>query len=395
MNYILFDQNTRRHLYPLTLTKPVSELRVGILTIKEKWEFHLDSSASFLVPEYLSEKFSLVKGDDNILINSALLPTEELVSLIEKLKMFEGFSFDGVPLAYRCDKSFLETNGIADLDGLNLLEIELPVVMIRFPEDIFQLNGDAFSDDFLILTKGRNSLPLSQTMQVIAPENVFIEEGAKVECSIINASSGQVYIGRNAEIMEGSVIRGPFALCEGSTVKMGAKIYGPTTVGPFSKVGGEINNVVIQGYSNKGHDGFLGNSVIGEWCNIGADTNNSNLKNNYAEVRLWDYVEERFRGTGLQFCGLIMGDHSKCGINTMFNTGTVVGVFANIFGSGFPRNFIPSFAWGGAKGFKEYNKTAAFYVAKLVMERRGVEFDETEKRILEQVFDMTKMYRNF
>jgi UDP-N-acetylglucosamine diphosphorylase/glucosamine-1-phosphate N-acetyltransferase len=245
-----------------------------------------------------------------------------------------------------------------------------------------------------LLTKGRTSAPISDTVQVLG-KDVFFEEGAKAEFVTINANTGPVYIGKDAEIMEGSVIRGPFALCEHSAVKLSAKIYGPTTIGPESKVGGELNNVVIQGYSNKGHDGFLGNSVLGEWCNIGADSNNSNLKNNYAEVRLWDYETACFAKTGLQFCGLIMGDHSKCGINTMFNTGTVVGVSANIYGSGFPRNFVPSFSWGGASGFTEYKTNKAFEVAAKVFERRGLEFDEVEQRILDHVFEMTKVYRKF
>jgi len=224
-------------------------------------------------------------------------------------------------------------------------------------------------------------------------EHIFVEEGAKVECAILNASTGPIYIGKDAEIMEGAIVRGPLALCEHAALKMGAKIYGPTTIGPHSKVGGEVNNSVIIGYSNKGHDGFLGNSVLGEWCNIGADSNNSNLKNNYAEVKLWNYPQERFVNTGLTFCGLIMGDHSKCGINTMFNTGTVVGVNANIFGSGFPRNFVASFSWGGAAGFTTYKTADAFEVAARVFDRRGMVFNETEQEILQHVFEITAKYR--
>ena len=271
----------------------------------------------------------------------------------------------------------------------------LEISMIDDLWDIFSKNGAEIIKDVKLkgIKSGVDNLP--DTNNIIAPENVFVEEGASVICSNINASKGPVYIARNAEIMEGCQIRGPFALCNNSTLKMGAKIYGPTTIGPYSKVGGEINNSVIFGYSNKAHDGFLGNSVIGEWCNLGADTNTSNLKNNYAEVKLWNYITERFKKTGLQFCGLIMGDHSKCGINTMFNTGTVVGVSANIFGDGFPRNFIPSFSWGGAAGFKEYNTNKAFEVAKAVMKRRGLIFDEEDKNIMQNVFNYTKKYRKY
>src|SRR5690606_24924204 len=248
-------------------------------------------------------------------------------------------------------------------------------------------------DDFELLTDGRRSQPIPATNNIINGQNIFIEEGAKLEFVTLNASFGPIYIGKDAEIMEGSIIRGPFALCEHATVKLGAKIYGPTTVGPHSKVGGEVNNSVIFGYSNKGHDGFMGNSVLGEWCNLGADTNNSNLKNNYAEVRLWDYNTESFARTGLQFCGLMMGDHSKCGINTMFNTGTVVGVSANIFGSGFPRNFIPSYSWGGAAGMTTFKTDKAFEVAREVMKRRNLEFTEQDEKIMEHVFEITAKYR--
>ena len=259
--------------------------------------------------------------------------------------------------------------------------------------DIFSKNGEAIQEDFNLITKDRKSQPIPEMVVAFHSENIFIEEGAKLPYCSLNATNGPIYIGKDSEIMEGSVIRGPFALCEHATVKLATKIYGATTIGPHSKVGGEVNNSVIFGYSNKGHDGFLGNSVLGEWCNLGADTNNSNLKNNYAEVRLWDYQTEGFAKTGLQFCGLMMGDHSKCGINTMFNTGTVVGVSANIFGSGFPRNFVPSFSWGGSKGFVTYLTKKAFEVSKVVMSRREIEFTEDDKAILEHIFEETKKFR--
>src|SRR5690554_5093173 len=286
-----------------------------------------------------------------------------------------------------------DTQDDIDFDDYEAIEYNDDLIKIEHTWDIFAKNDAAIREDFELLTEDRFSQPIPKSVNVIAPENIFIEEGAKLEFVTLNATTGPIYIGKNAEIMEGSIIRGPFALCEGATVKLAAKIYGPTTVGPYSKVGGEVNNSVIFGYSNKGHDGFLGNSVIGEWCNLGADTNNSNLKNNYAEVRLWDYETESFARTGLQFCGLMMGDHSKCGINTMFNTGTVIGVNANIFGSGFPRNFVPSFSWGGSSGFTTYLTKKAFEVAQVVMSRRGVEFTDEDAAILEHVFEDTKKFR--
>ncbi len=268
------------------------------------------------------------------------------------------------------------------------------MLKIKYPLDIFSYNGKVIEKDFKNITVGRKSKDLPTTVNVINKENVFVEEGVEINLATLNAQDGYIYLGKDSVVMEGSVVRGSLALCEHSQLKIGSKIYGPTTIGPYSKVGGEVNNSVIWGYSNKAHDGFLGNSVLGQWCNIGADSNNSNLKNNYAEVKMWNYREERFIKTGLQFCGLVMADHSKCSINTMFNTGTVVGVNANIFGSGFPRNFIPSFSWGGAQGFTEYKLEKAFEVAEKVMARRGVEFDDTEKEILTSVFESTKKYRN-
>ncbi len=282
---------------------------------------------------------------------------------------------------------------MSDFSKFDAIEFEGDILKIEHTWDIFSKNGEAIADDYKLLTEGRQSEPIPSNVNVINPEHIFIEKGAKLNFVTLNASNGPIYIGKDSEIMEGSVIRGPFALCDNATIKLGSKIYGPTTFGPYCKVGGEVNNSVLFGYSNKGHDGFLGNSVLGEWCNLGADTNNSNLKNNYAEVRLWDYQTGGFAKTGLQFCGLMMGDHSKCGINTMFNTGTVVGVSANIFGSGFPRNFVPSFSWGGSKGFVTYKTNKAFEVAEVVMARRNEAFTAMDKAILEHVFELTKSYR--
>ncbi len=395
MNYILFDDKYRNHLLPLTFTRPVAELRIGITKISEKWQHFLKDQVSFLTEKYLSAKFPVNISKDNILINAGIIPNDKLVKAISELELNEVLIAGEECIAAHLSKSEAQEFSCDDMTKYKLIDYNESFLHVKYPYDIFTLNGECLIVDYKTLTQGRVSSEINPDNKIIAPENVFVEKGAKLNCCIINASEGPVYIGRNAEIMEGSIIRGPFALCESSTVKMAAKIYGPTTIGPHSKVGGELNNVVIQAYSNKGHDGFLGNAVIGEWCNLGADTNNSNLKNNYAEVRLWNYVEERFKGTNLQFCGLIMGDHSKCGINTMFNTGTVVGVFANLYGAGFIRNFAPSFAWGGPQGFKTYNKTAAFYVAKLVMQRRNIEFSKEDKQILEAIFEQTAKYRKF
>jgi len=312
-----------------------------------------------------------------------------LVEMVKDLQENQAIFKDEDVIAFFSKDTQEEVN----FDTYEAIEFNDDVIKIEYTWDIFSKNGEAIQEDFNLLTNGRRSQPIPSSNNVIAAENIFIEEGAKLEFATLNASNGPIYIGKDAEIMEGALVRGPLALCEGAILKLGAKIYGPTTVGPYSKVGGEVNNSVIFANSNKGHDGFLGNSVLGEWCNLGADTNTSNLKNNYDEVRLWDYQTEGFAKTGLQFCGLMMGDHSKCGINTMFNTGTVVGVSANIFGSGFPRNFIPSFSWGGSAGFTVYLTKKAFEVAEIVMSRRHVEFTEHDRAILEHVFEETKKYR--
>ena len=380
-------------MLPLTFTRPVADIRIGILTIREKWEKLLGVKTSSKTEEYLSKKFPLefAIDTDNIWINGSVCPNEKLIEEIKSLKPNQALLSSNVVVAVNSgDNKIFDYKSI---DVYTKFESHAQALRVENPWDIFSKNGEAIQSDFELITKGRKSLALSKTNQVIGVENIFVEEGAKVECAILNASTGPIYIGKDSEIMEGSIVRGPFALCEHSALKLGAKIYGPTTVGPHSKVGGEVNNSVIIGYSNKGHDGFLGNSVLGEWCNIGADSNNSNLKNNYAEVKLWNYEKERFVNTGLTFCGLIMGDHSKCGINTMFNTGTVVGVNANIFGSGFPRNFVPSFSWGGAAGFTTYKVKDAFEVAARVFERRGMVFNETEQEILTHVFELTEKFR--
>jgi UDP-N-acetylglucosamine diphosphorylase/glucosamine-1-phosphate N-acetyltransferase len=388
MNYILFDGPNRAALLPFTYTRPVADIRIGIMTIREKWELYLGVTTTTVTEDYLSDKYPMVEMEQNIMINASYIPNEALVNQIKNLKENQAI-FDGDTMVAFYS---LEDQEI-DFNTFKTVKLKGTLLKVETTWDIFSKNGEAIEADFKLLTANRISAPIPEQTVAFNSEAIFIEDGAELPLCVLNATNGPIYIGKNTEIMEGSMVRGPFALCEGSTLKMGTKIYGPTTVGPYSKVGGEVNNSVFFGYSNKGHDGFLGNSVIGEWCNLGADTNNSNLKNNYAEVRLWSYETENFAKTGLQFCGLMMGDHSKCGINTMFNTGTVVGVSANIFGSGFPRNFIPSFSWGGAKGFSTYRTTKAFEVAVEVMKRRDFEFSIQESAILEHVFEASSAYR--
>ncbi|TYB77430.1 glucose-1-phosphate thymidylyltransferase [Bizionia gelidisalsuginis] len=389
MNYILFDGPARNQLLPFTYTRPVADIRVGILTIREKWELHLATTTTTITEEFLSDKYPMVELPENVLINSSYCPTPQLVELVKGLKENQAIFKDEDVIAFFTKESQEDIN----LETFEAIEFTDNCLKIEYTWDIFSKNAEAIALDFAFLTQNRQSEPIPASNNVIAPENVFIEEGAKLEFTTLNASSGPIYIGKNAEIMEGSVVRGPLALCDNATLKLASKIYGATTVGPFCKVGGEVNNSVLMGYSSKGHDGFLGNSVLGEWCNIGADSNTSNLKNNYAEVKLWDYDTEKFAKTGLLFCGLMMGDHSKCGINTMFNTGTVIGVNVNIFGSGFPRNFVPSYSWGGSAGFTTYKTDKAFEVAKVVMSRRTMEFSQKDKAILEFVFEETKKFR--
>lgn len=388
MNVIFFEEN-REQFLPLTFTRPIADIRVGILTIREKWEKMLNLKTSTKTVDYLSKKFpnQFASNDTTIWINGSYFPNETLIAEIKTLQAGELLMHSTNVIA--ANTTSFE---ISATENFTKITTKSTPLFIENITDIFTKNEAAIQADFDLITKGRTSQPLSKTNTLLG-NNIFVEEGAKVEAAILNSTTGPIYIGKDAEIMEGSVVRGPFALCEHATLKLSTKIYGATTVGPYSKVGGEVTNSVILGYSNKGHDGFLGNSVLGEWCNLGADTNNSNLKNNYAEVKLWSYATEKMEPTGLQFCGLIMGDHSKCGINTMFNTGTVVGVCANVFGGNFPPNFIPSFSWGGASGFETYQINKAFEVATQVMERRNVSFTDVDKEILTTIFQLTSKYR--
>jgi len=369
--------------------RPVADIRVGILTIREKWEKRLKKKTSTLTDSYLSRKFPIVKERENILINGSVCPNDEIITAVKKLKPNQIVIFNDTIIALHVREEELDRVGESTSEGIEEITISSPPVKINYTWDIFAKNDAAITEDFKLLTEGRTSQKINSSNRFLGEENIFIEKGAKIEFATLNANTGPIYIGKDAEIMEGAVIRGPFSLCDHAQVKLSAKIYGPTTIGPYCRVGGEVTNSVLFGYSNKAHDGFLGHSVIAEWCNIGADTNTSNLKNTYDSVRLWSYGKQTFVNTHLQFCGLIMSDHSKCAINTMFNTGTVVGVNANIFGSGFQRNFIPSFTWGGTAGHSNYNVNKALEVAEIVFKRRHKIFDEIERDLLVSVYNLT------
>ena len=389
MTINLFDDASWMSLRPLTFTRPVADLRIGILTIAEKWGKYLKADFGFVTQDYLTAKFASVEA--SLYINGALCPDDNLIEAVSALKTGEVLLADDIVLAYNASDILTDQQAQQQLKPI---EFNSKFLKITYPEQIFSNNPAEIRKDFELLTKGRSSAALSNTNQLIG-NDIFLEEGAKVECSVLNTTYGPIYVGKNAEIWEGSLIRGSFALCENSSIKMGAKIYSGTTIGPNSRAGGEINNSVIWGNSAKGHEGYLGNSVLGEWCNIGADTNNSNLKNNYAEVKLYDYESQSMRNTQLQFCGLIMADHSKSGINTMFNTGTVVGVSANIFGAGLPPNHISDFSWGGGSCFEPYKLEKMFETAEKVFARKSLPFDHIEKDILTKVFELTSALRNY
>ncbi|AGA78005.1 UDP-N-acetylglucosamine diphosphorylase/glucosamine-1-phosphate N-acetyltransferase [Echinicola vietnamensis DSM 17526] len=388
----LFDDPAYRgSLLPFTFTRPVAEIRVGILKIREKWEKYLDASAGFLTLDYLQDKFPPL-ADSRLFINGGLCPDQGLLTAIKSLEKGQCLFKDSTLLAaYPADPSAFSMDAVKESGEIKAYDGEITLIHRNW--HIFQYNALELRKDFALLTARRTSAGINDPHTIAYnPEMIFVEEGAKIRAAVLNAEDGPIYIGKDAQVQEGALIKGPFALCEGSTVNMGGKMRGDSTIGPFSKVGGEVSNSVIFGFSNKGHDGFMGNTVIGEWCNFGADTNISNLKNNYAPVKVWDYTKGSFVNTGLQFCGLMMGDHSKTGINTMFNTGTVVGVGANVFGAGFPRTFVPSFSWG-AEERTTFRMNKFEETASKVMERRGLAFDQKEKSILEKVFDLTKAYR--
>jgi UDP-N-acetylglucosamine diphosphorylase/glucosamine-1-phosphate N-acetyltransferase len=389
MNVILFDDPLiRLNLLPFTFTRPVAKVRVGILTIAEKWEKWLNTTVSFKTEEYLQTKFRLQSTSDNILINGAICPDQKLIDAVKAL-----------PVGYYLVKGSMlvaANRPSQEMSKSNTVEYPNDLIVIDKAWKIFSMNGKQLREDFVLVTRGRKSAPMTDKYtKVYGEENLFLEEGVDIKAAIINAENGPVYLGKNSIVQEGAIIRGAFALGEGSHINMGAKLRGDVSVGPYSKVGGEVSASVFFGYSNKAHDGFVGCSVIGEWCNLGADTNTSNLKNNYDNVKLWNHAKGEFEDTGLQFCGLMMGDHSKCSINTMFNTGTVVDVSANVFGEGFPRNYIPSFAWGGNGGMITYKFDKAMETAGRVMKRRNVTLDDTEHSILKKVYEMTAFMRTW
>lgn len=395
MNVILFDSETRGELLPFTYLRPVCEIRVGILTIREKWEQWLRSKVSYITQDYLAGKYTIEYGSDNFLINGSVMPSEQLMKLLSEMEPGQVYLRNEELIVARLDGDQIERlirdEDIGELRGMDIEDTEF--LKINHLWDIFRLNGPALEADFNLITKGRVSQPVSDTNRIIGAERVFLEEGVQMEFATINTTNGPVYIGKNALVMEGCLIRGGLAVGEEAVIKMGAKIYGPTTIGPGCKVGGEMNNCVFFSNSNKSHDGYLGNSVVGEWCNIGADSNCSNLKNTYEEVRLWNYPKECFLPTGLQFCGLFLGDYSRTGINTMFNTGTVVGISSNIYGPGFPRTFVPSFAWGGAAGYQTFLLEKAFSSAERIMSRRNTMLDIQDRLILLRIFEESARYR--
>lgn len=400
-NIIFFDRESTQNLRPFTFLRPIAEIRVGITLIREKWEQALTLSGSWIAEPHLSKKYPTAWSEETIFINGGALPNEDVVSQVSLLEGGESLWSGETLIAFVGDKSTWEAYQADEKNAFaRIIKVEAGCKIVTQLYHIYVFNGETIKNDFLIKAQSGGAWPLSATVKVIGnlysndgTPNIYLEQGAKAEHCIINVTDGPVYIGKEAEVMEGSMLRGPIALCDHAKINMGAKIYGGTTIGPFCKVGGEVHNSVLMAYSNKGHDGFLGHAVIGEWCNIGADTNNSNLRNDYGPVKLWNYEKESFQSTGQQFCGLILGDHSKCGINTMFNTGTVVGIASNIVGAGYPRNFIPSFVIGGASGFKTFQLVRASPMAERMMARRGIAYDGTEQEIMEYVFSATNKYR--
>ncbi len=396
MNFILFDTlRIYKSLLPLSYTRPLADLRLGILTIAEKWEKHLQTKPSFLCAPHLQTKYPVVFQSDNFYIKGGLCPDSAVLSAILRLQNGEALTQNGHLLAARSERPFAFGELENAFSSFRHVEYQGEIRLITAPWMLFKYCRAEIIADFPLVTSGRQSAEITDThVAVYGREHLFVEPTAIVLASVINATEGPVYIGHNAQIHEGVLIRGALALCEGAHLNMGAKMRGDSTIGPYCKIGGEVSNSVFWGYSNKAHDGFVGNSVIGQWCNLGADTNTSNLKNNYSTVRVWSYYHEKEVDTGLTFCGLTMGDHSKCGINTMFNTGTVLGVSVNVFGGDFPPKFLPSFAWGGSSsGFTTFSFDKALEVAARAMERRKVVLTQEDKDILAHVFESSKPYR--
>ncbi|MES2733023.1 MAG: GlmU family protein [Bacteroidota bacterium] len=392
MNYILFDDpGIRPNLLPFTFTRPVSYVRVGILTIAEKWQHWLGSESSVFTQPYLQKKFPLVEAGDNWLINGAVCPTAALVQEIQHLKTNQALVNNNRLIAARTSAKIDASLFTIAAAGFQQLTSNQSFTVITDCCDIFTENGQQIREDFVLLTQGRTSQPILDPHTIVYnPAGIFLEEGATTKAAVLNAERGPIYMGKNAQVMEGAIVRGPFAMGEGSIVNVSGRMIGDNSFGPYCKVGGEVSNSVMFGYSSKVHDGFMGNSVLGEWCNLGADTNTSNMKSDYGNVKLWNYADQQFKDTGRLFCGTMMGDHSKVSINTMFNTGTVVGVNANIFGSGFHPKLVPSFSWGGGDQWEKYRLDKALDVAQKAMERRGKVLDEVEREILAEVFKATE-----
>jgi len=400
MHVVLFDNKHRKGMLPLTFTRPQGEIRCGILTIKEKWEKYSGLKVSCLSSDVLAGKYPVFLDEDNLYVSASVLPNKSLLAEVLSLQVNAALIKDGEILAVRGGSTIKSQVQSNDYTGFQTIDYSDQLKVVERVFQLITLNKDEIRADFKLLTQGAYSQPISETVTIVGAHKnadlinqIYIEKGAEVECCYLNPSEGPIYIGKNAKVAEGAMLRGPIGICESGQISMGAKIHAGVTIGPWSKVGGEVSNSVISGYSNKVHDGYLGDSVLGEWCNLGADTNTSNLKNDFAEVKLWDYSRERFLKTGLQFCGLIMGDYSRCAINTSFNSGTVVGVASNIFGSGFPRNFVPSFVIGGPQGFKVNGLKPVERTVTMAMARRNIEFNSADADILNEVFAVTKNYR--
>ncbi|RXM40626.1 glucose-1-phosphate thymidylyltransferase [Chryseobacterium sp. CH21] len=385
MQLVFSDAQYWEDFLPLTFTRPVAAMRCGILTFAERWQKILENTeVSYFTEMYLQDKFKSPEEKESLFLVPNFLPTETVIQQIKDLKLGEALVYEDELVAAKINMKGFSLNQIE-----KMTDIKEDLIFFKRPKDLFTYNHQAIDFDFELLTKGRTSQELSSTNGFLGDKkDLFIEEGAEIEFSTLNTKTGKIYIGKNAEVMEGCHLRGPITLGDHSKFNLGAKIYGATTIGPHCKVGGEVNNIIIFGYTSKGHDGFIGNSVIGEWCNFGADTNSSNMKNNYGNVKLWNYRTKAFEDTGLQFAGLIMGDHSKAAINTQFNTGTVVGIASNIFKPGFPPNLIENFSWGGLKDDERFKLDKVYEVAERAMARRKVALTEEDKAILKHIFDM-------
>lgn len=382
MHYLLSDWGKTIDFFPLTLSRPLSEMRWGVLTIEAQWKQWLgDGVFYYHTLAHLHERYPhYIPQKNHVVINASVFPTRELAQAVRQLRPGEELKAHGIVLAKM-------VGGDSQKVERSIHFEEYPVYSLNQLTDLWSTLTEVLPISIGYITEGRKSTSLHPSNTLIGKHPVFLEEGAAVYGAVLNTQNGPIYIGKDALVMEGALIRGPFALGEGGVVKMGAKIYGPTVVGPFCKVGGELNNVNLHSYSNKGHDGYLGNAAIGQWCNLGANTTNSNLKNTFEEVRLYSYRTKRFEPTGLQFCGLVMGDHSKAAIGTLFNTGTVIGFSSNVFSNGFPRNFVPSFKWGGAQGLSTYQLDKAKRTADEMMKRRGLVLDAKEEALFDYLFN--------